>query len=458
MGKKYNFDYIIIGSGPAGSTAALILGKSKVKKIALIEGEAFGGNNLNTRDIPYGVSLGFSHTFHRLSRYPEISNQDLRYNFPTVVAHQEHVVAFMSSHNQELYDKSNIALIQGYANFLDKHTIAVGKKQYTADKFIIATGSRLKTSEISGTDTVEYLTPDNALKLRRLPKFAFIVGGGSTGCEIAEYYAELGAKVLIMERDSRLLPREDAEASAVITDYFASKLGIMVITDANVVAIENDGKYRRVVFNTHGQEKMVRVDCIVLATGSEPNIENLGLENAGVKYKKSGITVGKNFQTSAKNIYAIGDCVNDTESSTERAEYEATVLANNLRARTKNLTNYAGFIRITNTYPRIATVGKNEQDLAKNKVKYKKSVVEFKDLPVSKIERLGYGLVKVLADKNNRILGATIVAPNAELMAEEFSLAIRHRITALEIASTPHVANSWNAAIKLACRRLVKKH
>ena len=77
---------------------------------------------------------------------------------------------------------------------------------------------------------------------------------------------------------------------------------------------------------------------------------------------------------------------------------------------------------------------------------------------MSKIERLGYGLVKVLADKNNRILGATIVAPNAELMAEEFSLAIRHRITALEIASTPHVANSWNAAIKLACRRLVKKH
>ncbi|MBQ6375365.1 NAD(P)/FAD-dependent oxidoreductase [Candidatus Saccharibacteria bacterium] len=457
MNKKYNFDYIIIGSGPAGSTAALILAKSKSKKIALVEGEAFGGNNLNTRDIPYGVSLGFSHTFHRLSRYPEISSHDLRYNFPTVVAHQEHVVAFMSNHNNERYDKSNLTLIQGYANFLDKHTIAVGKKKYTAKTFIIATGSRLKTSEITGTDTVKYLTPNNALKLRRLPKFAFIVGGGSTGCEIAEYYAELGAKVLIMERAPRLLPREDAEASAVITDYFSSKLGVMVITDSKVVAIENDGKYHRVIFNTNGEEKMVRVDCIVLATGSEPDIEGLGLENAGVKYKKSGITVGKNFQTSTKHIYAIGDCINDTDSSTERAEYEATVLAGNLRARTKNLANYNGFIRITDTYPKVAAVGKNEQDLAKHKASYKKSVVEFKDLPVSKLERLNYGFVKVLADKNNRIIGATIVAPNAELMAEEFALAIRHKITALELASTPHVSNSWNAAVKLACRRLIKK-
>ena len=456
MGSKYNFDYIIIGSGPAGSTTALILAKSKSKKIALVEGEAFGGNNLNTRDIPYGVSLSFSHTFHRLERYPEIGGQSIHFNFPTVVAHQEQVVAFMSDHNNERYKKAGITLLEGYANFLDKHTIAIGKKKYTAKDFIIATGARLKTSEIIGSDTVDYLTPDGALKLRRLPKFTFIVGGGSTGCEIAEYYAELGAKVLIMESADRLLPREDAEVSACLTDYFTSKLGIMVITDSRVIAIENDGKYRRVIFKSGDQEKMVRVDCIILATGSEPNLEGLGLENAGVKYKKSGIVVDKLFRTSTKNIYAIGDCVNDTNSSTERAEYEATLLGNNLRSRSKNLANYSGFTRITNTYPRVATVGKNEHDLKKRKLKYRKAIVEFKDLPISKIERLSYGFVKVLADKNNRILGATVVAPNAELIAEEFAIAIRHKVTALELASTPHVSNSWNAAVKLVCRRLVK--
>lgn len=453
---KYDFDYIIIGSGPSGSTLALTLAKSRSKKIALVDAGPFGGNNLHTRDIPYGVSLGFSHTYHRLMNYPEINAGSLHYNFPTVIAHQERVVAFMSEHNAERYKRAGLTLIPGFASFLDQHTIAVGSKRFTASTFIIATGSRLKSSEISGTDIVNYLTPDNALKLRRLPKFAFIVGGGSTGCEIAEYYAELGAKVLIMERSDRLLPREDKEASDIITEYFTSKLGIMVITGSKVVAIENDGKFHRVIFTTGSQEKMVRVDCIVLATGSEPCV-NLGLENAGVKYKNSGILVNKLFQTSAKNIYAIGDCIGSPESSTERAEYEATVLGTNLRTRSKNLVNYNGFTRITNTYPRVATVGLNEQDLLKRDRKYKSATVEFRDLPVSRLERMNYGFVKVLADKTNHIIGATIVAPSAELIAEELAVAIRHRLTALELASTPHVSNSWNAAVKIACRQLVKK-
>lgn len=456
MGTKYNFDYIIIGSGPAGSTAALILARSKSKKIALVDGATFGGNNLNTRDIPYGVSLGFSHTFHRLARYPEINSHDLHYNFPTVVAHQEHVVSFMQNHNAERYKKARLKLIEGDANFLDAHTIAVGDKKYTAARFIIATGARPSVADIVGTNTVKYFTPETALKIRRLPRFAFIVGGGSTGCEIAEYYAELGAKVLIMEEADRLLPREDPEVSETMSEYFA-KLGIMVITGSKVVAIENDGKFRRVIFRAKGQEKMVRVDCIVLATGSEPNLDRLGLENAGVKYKKSGILVNKLFQTSAKNIYALGDCTGVAASSTERAEYEATVLATNLRSRTKNTVNYSGFLRLTDTYPRIAAVGPTEEALKKQGKKYKKVIVDFKDLPVSKLERLNYGFVKVLADKSNHILAATVVAPQADLMAEEFALAIRHHLTALEIASTPHVANGWNAAIKLATRRIVKK-
>lgn len=454
MVKKYDYDYIIIGSGPAGSTAALNLAKSRSKRIALVDGGSFGGANLHTRDIPYGVSLGFSHTYHHLSSYPEVAAHDIHYNFPTVIAHQERIVSYMSHYNSERYKKAGLTLISGYANFLDPHTIAVGSKKYTANTFIIATGAHLKQSEISGTDVVEHLTPDTALKLRRLPKFVFIVGGGSTGCEIAQYYAELGAKVLIMERSPRLLPREDTEVSTAITEYFTTKLGIMVIPDSKVVAIENDGKLRRVIFTSKNQEKMVRVDCIVLATGSEPSLD-LGLENAGVKFKNTGILVSKLFQTSTKHIYAIGDCVGG-ESSTERAEYEATILATNLRTRAKNLVNYNGFIRLTDTYPRIATVGMNEQDLLARDKKCRKVIIDYKDLPVSKIDRMNYGFVKVLADKNNHIIGATVVSPYADLIAEEFALAIRHRLSALELASTPHVANGWNAAVKLACRRLVK--
>ena len=456
MGRKYNFDYIIIGSGPAGSTVALTLAKSKKLKIAIVEGKSFGGSNLNSRDIPYAVSLGFSHTFRKVASFPEIGKQTLRYNFPTIVAHQEYVVKLLGGDDKKVYEDAGITCIEGYAHFLDHHTIAVGKEEFTASKFVIATGAKLKTNEIAGLDTVNYLTPDTAIKVRRLPKLAFIIGGGPTGCEIAEYYAELGAKVIIMERASRLLPREDKEVGETITDYFTNKLGIMVITGSKVVAVAQEGNVRRVIFTTGQAEKMVRVDCIVLATGSEPNTD-LGLENAKVKYKKAGILVNNLFQTSAKNIYAVGDCIVNGDSSTERAKYEGTVLGGNLLNRSKNLTNYSGFIRITDTYPKVATVGMNESDLQKRDKKGKKAIVYIKDLPISKTERMEHGFVKIITDKTNHIIGATIVAPNADLMAEEFALAIRHRLTALEIASTPHIANSWNSAIQATARKIIKK-
>ncbi|MBQ3445295.1 NAD(P)/FAD-dependent oxidoreductase [Candidatus Saccharibacteria bacterium] len=455
MGKKYNYDYIVIGSGPAGGNAALALAKNKKLKIALVEAKAYGGSNLNTRDIPYSVSLGFSHAYAKLSAYPEINSRELRYNFPTVVSHQEYIVSLLGGGSKAIYEEAGITCIDGYAHFLNSHTIAVNDQQITAANFIIATGASLKTSEIAGLDKVNYLTPDTAIKVRRLPKFVFIIGGGPTGCEIAEYFAELGARTLIMEQESRILPREDKEVGALLTDYFTNKLGIMVIPSSKVVAVTESGNVKTVIFNVGGQEKMVNVDCIVLATGSEP-ASDLGLENAGVKFNSKGIVVDKFFHTSAKNIYAIGDCIGG-DSSTERSEYEASVLAVNLLNRAKNPINYSGFIRVVNTYPEVATVGLNEQDLEKRGRKFKKAVVPLKDIPASKTERLAHGFVKIIVDGTGKVVGATIVAPHAALMAEEFSIAIRHHLTALEIASTPHITNSWNYAVKLAAKKLLDK-
>ena len=171
-----------------------------------------------------------------------------------------------------------------------------------------------------------------------MPKAVLVVGGGASGCEIAEYFAELGAKVLIMERSEHLLPREDKEVGDIISEYLTKELGVMVLPNCKVVALEQ-----------------VRVDSIVLATGSQP-IVDYGLENAGIKYKNSGILVNKLFQTSAKNIYAIGDAIGASDTSIERAEYEGTILASNLLHHTKNIVNYSGFARTVNTYPEIAVV------------------------------------------------------------------------------------------------------
>lgn len=455
MSKKYDFDYIIIGSGPAGSAAALTLAKTKKTRVALVEGRFFGGTNLNTRDIPYAVALDLSHTYAKVRSYPEFKNQDLHFNLPTVPTHQFKVVVQSGGDNKKIYEDAGITCIKGLANFLDPHTIAVNEKRFTAGSFILATGSRPKDSEITGTPFIKHLTPETAIKVTRLPKVAAIVGGGATGCEIAEYFAELGTKVIILETAERLLPREDKEVGNVLSDYFAERLGVTVLPSCKVVAIEQDEFSKRVIFRHMGTEKMVRVDCIILATGSQPSLD-YGLENAKVKYTNAGITVNKYFETSTKHIYAIGDCLGG-ESSTDRAYQEGITVANNLVNKVKNSVNYQGFIRTVNTYPEIATVGLNEDDLLKRDHKYRKAIVKLSDLAISKIHNFDYGFIKLLADRNGRILGATIVAPHAELIATEIALTLRHNLTILELASTPHSINSYNYFVKLAAKELLSR-
>ena len=451
MGKKYDFQYIVIGSGPAGSAASIELAKRK-KRVAIIEGRFFGGANLNTRDLPYAVALDFSHTYHKILSYPELGNQDIHFNFPTVSARQLKVVVEAGGNNKQPFEQEGITCIKGFANFLDKHTVAVNGQKYTADFFILATGAKLKVLEIAGTDNVDYLTPESAIKVRRLPKVVAVVGAGASGCEIAEYYAELGAKTLLFDMAEHILPREDIEVGTTLTNYFAQKLGITVLPNCRVVALEEDAISKRIIFRSEDSEKTVRVDTIVLATGSQPNLD-YGLENANVKYRATGIIVDKYFQTSAKNIYAIGDCLGQ-DSSTERARQEGLALANILITKSKTPLNYQGFTKYINTFPEVAVVGLNEYDLAKRDRKYKKCIVDFETLAISHIENFHHGFVKLITDKNNRLIGATVVAPNANLIAAELALAVRHGLTALELASTPHVFNSYSYAIKIAAKGL----
>ena len=456
MGKKYDFNYIIIGGGPAGSSVAYSLATSKKYHICLIEADTFGGSNLCKRDMPYLIGQSFAHDFYHLSQSPEMSSQTLHYNFPTIASHQLAVTNLLSNNGLQQIRDLGVTYVNGYAHFLDNHTVAVNNQEYTSDKFIVATGAKLATDNIIGLDSIKYLTPDTIPKLRRLPKFIFIIGGGPTGCENAEYFAKLGSKVIIMEQASRLLPKEDSEVGETIKNYFVNELGIMVLTNSKVVAVEKDGAAKRVIFKSGSQDKAVRVDCVALATGSTP-CTYCGLENAGVRRnKRDAIIVNKLFQTTAKNIYAIGDCLGSKQSSTERANYEASILADNLVHHSKGFANYDGFIRTVDIYPAFAGIGKTEAYLTRHHAKYKKSIVYLKDLPISTIDGLDHGFVKIISSRRTgRILGASIVAPNAPLIAQELSLAIRHRLKVLEIASAPHVANSYNYAVKLAAKNLI---
>lgn len=455
MSKKYDFQYIVIGSGPAGIAAATTLAKAK-KSVALIEDHFFGGTNLNILDVPYAIALDFSHTFAKFSSFPEVRSHNFSFNMPSLISRELSTIISAGGNDRKPIEESGVVCFNGFANFLDPHTIAVKTKKLTARNFILATGAHLKATEIAGLDTTNFLTPETAIKVRHLPEVVAVVGAGSTGCEIATYYAELGSKVILLDMNERILPREDPEVSTALTDYFTSKLGATVLYSCKVVAIGQDDISQYVIFRYGDAEKMVRVSDIVLATGSEPNVD-FGLDNAKVKFKNSGIVVNKSFETSAKHIYAIGDCIGG-ESSTDIATQQGLTLATSLIQRKNTPINYQGNIRFTNTPIPVATVGLNSYDLARRDRKCRKATISLTDITAGKIDGLTAGFVKLYANSNRYIIGATILAPHADLIAQEIAFAIRHHKTALELASTPHPQNSYTYAIKLAARQLLGKN
>lgn len=477
MGRKFDFKYLVIGSGPAGSAAALALAKAK-KRVGLVEGGPYGGANLNTRDVPYAVAFDFSHTYYKSLHLPEFNFQEFSFGLPSIIAHQMKAkIESSSGNNARAAEAAGLIYINGYANFLDDHTIAVGDRQFTAENFILATGATLNTAGLAGLDTVSYLTPDSALQIHRMPEAVLIVGGGSTGCELAEYYATLGAKTLIAEQASNLLPSEDPEVGTALRTHLIDELGVAVFTSTQVTALAEDSISKYVIFKQDGGEKMVRVDAIVLATGSAPVLGNFGLENTGLKFAKDGtLKTNQYFQTSVKHIFAIGDCALSPakitkpsknaktvpsaanfapHSSTERSAYEGRLLAGNLINKSKSLPNYKGFTRLTDTMPGVACFGPTEAYLRRHHIRCKKAVVELRDTPAGKIFGTRLGFVKLLSDHSGHIIGGIIVANNAASLASEVSLAIRHRVPAIELASTPHPANDFSYAIQLAAQRLV---
>ena len=457
MSKKFDYELIVLGSGPAGSAAALFAAKSGAK-VALVESGKWGGSALNYSDIPSRALFQSSHLYHealRGSRFG-LSSSSLRYNYPTIQNWKLLASRRAGANSKKPFEDAKIACLPGFATFLSPYEIALKDRIVSAPKFIIATGAKLNYGDISGIESATCFTPAEALALSRPPKSVFVVGAGSTGVELANYFAELGSQVVIGELAGRLLPREDEEVGQLLAQYFETSLRIKVLTQSRVVAVSKGTKpgLQKVIFRRGGQEKSVEVSAIVLATGSKP-VTNLSLENSGVTYSDHGIKVDDFLKTSMKHIYAAGDCLGG-ESSLERASYEGALAASNAVGKTKNLRNYEGFIRFTDTFPSVATTGLAEDDCVRKSITCKKAVLPLSSVPAANTTDFRYGFVKLLADPKDKLLGATVVCPFAELVVQEVATAVRHKFTITQLASTPHISSSWSELVHLAARKLAK--
>lgn len=453
MSKRFDYDLAVIGSGDAGGKAALIAAESG-RRVVLIEANKWGGSSLNSTNVPFGALFHASQIYKKAIEGGKfgISSNGLRYNYPTLNNWKNVAMRRAKANSKAEFEENNITCIKGRARFISKKELAVNDEVIRARKYLIATGASVLDTGIKIPENVDYWLPDDALNILRPPRSIFVIGAGSTGCELAQYFATLGTEVIIADIAGRLLPREDEEVGQVMDDVF-NKDKIKVLTQSRVIALEKDGQTKKVIFLRGGQEKSVHVNEVLMCTGSAPNVD-IGLENAGVKFNRSGINVDINMRTSQKHIYAAGDVVGG-HSSTEKAEMEARVAAMHILGKSKAIADYRGIIRVTDTYPEVAQLGETEDDCIRADRKIKKVVVPLDAIMKANTSDTHSGFIKLIAaKKTDKLLGATIMAPNAAVLAQELAFALCYGLTADNVAMVPHVANDWNALIREACERI----
>jgi pyruvate/2-oxoglutarate dehydrogenase complex dihydrolipoamide dehydrogenase (E3) component len=456
MAQKHTFDFdlIVIGSGAGGSAAATIASRAG-KKVAIVEADTFGGESPNWSDVPIKALLHAAHLYDEARHGAKfgLRTSTLGYNYPSIRSWKDLVVSRTgAANNRRYYENQGISAFNGKAHFLSPNEISVNRRHLSAKQFLIATGSDWQTPNIPGIDKVGYVTPRGILESIRPPKTLLVIGGNDVGIEIAQLMAIFGTKVYITEESDRILPDEDSEVGELMEKVLSEQKGITSLTKTKVVSVSKDGLMKRVTFLRGGVEKSIRVDEILVATGKTPNVD-FGLENATVQYTDSGITVNEHLQTNVKHIFAAGDVLG-RDSHTHTAILESRVAAHNIMNSTKAIPDYTATPNVIFTYPAIARVGLSEDECKANKLVIKKSIAPLNMIARSNTSDFRDGFVKIITDKKNVIIGATIVAPHAEEMIAELALAVKHGLTAEDVAETPHAFLSWSEAVKVAASKL----
>ena len=453
MKHRFDYDLAVLGSGDAGGEAALIAAKSGLK-VALIEANKWGGSSLNYSNVPFGALFHATQLFKgaQVGIKFGLSSSNLRYNYPTLNNWKNVALRRAKANSKKEFEDAGITCLHGNGHLLSNTEISVNDETIRAKKILIATGAGMLDTGIKIPTNMEYWLPENVLEILRPPKSIFIIGAGSTGCELAQYFSTLGTQVIIADIAGRLLPREDEEAGQVLDEIF-NKEKIKVLTQSRVIALEKDGMTKKVIFLRGGQEKSIRVDEVLMCTGNAPHID-IGLENAGVKFTRNGIKVDEHMRTSVKNIYAAGDVLGG-HSSTDKAIIEANVAAAQILGRGKAIVDYRGVIRTTNIVPEVAEVGDTEDDLIRHDAKYNKQVLPLNIVQKANTSDDTMGFIKLItAKKSNKILGATIMAPHAGLLIQEIALAIRFDMTTDDLANAPHLSNEWSELVRVACEQV----
>jgi len=396
---SYQFDAIIIGTGPGGEGTAMNLAKSK-KRVAVIEKqESVGGGCTHWGTIP---SKALRHSVSRLIEYnrnPLFNTNEHRnkLTFPDILNHAGNVISKQVNLRTSFYDRNRISLYHGEASFVDQHTIQIKKPDgsvelLTAETIVIATGSRPYHPPQLDFDHSRVYDSDTILKLKHDPRHIIIYGAGVIGCEYASIFRGLGSKVDLINTRDRLLAFMDAEISDALSYHFWNS-GIVIRHNEDFDKIETRDDC--VIVHMQSGKKM-QADCILFANGRTGNTDTLNLQSVGLVADGRGLLkVNENQQTEIDNIYAVGDVIGYpslASAAFDQGRIAADAIVDG-HCSTKLISDLPVGIY---TIPEISSVGKNEQELTLAKIPYEVGRAQFKHLARAQIAGTEVGSLKIL--------------------------------------------------------------
>ncbi|HEY0056345.1 MAG TPA: dihydrolipoyl dehydrogenase [Pedobacter sp.] len=447
-----NYDLIVIGSGPGGYVAAIRASQLGLKT-AIIERESLGGICLNWGCIPTKALLKSAQVFEYINHAADygINVQSGQADFPAVIKRSRGVADGMSKGIQFLMKKNKIDVIMGTAKIkkggkIDVKAADGSTKEYTAKHTILATGARSRELPNLKQDGNKIIGYRQAMNLAEQPKSMIVVGSGAIGIEFAYFYNAMGTKVTVVEFMDRIVPVEDEEISKQL-ERSLKKAGINILTNANVESVDTSGNGCKAQVKTASGTQVLEADIVLSAVGITPNIENLGLEETGVKTERGRVVVDPFYKTNVEGVYAIGDIVGG-QALAHVASAEGIICVEKIAGHHPEPLNYNNIPGCTYSSPEIASVGYTEK--AAKEAGYEVKVGKFPFSASGKASAGGNkdGFVKVIFDaKYGEFLGAHLIGANVTEMIAEVVVARKLETTGMDIVKTVHPHPTMSEAI-----------
>jgi len=451
-----SFDVIFIGGGPAGYVGAIRSAQLGLS-VAVVEREGLGGTCVLWGCIPAKALLEAASYAEKMKKAADfgVTAGAVKLDFGVAMKRSRGVSTQNSKGVEFLFKKNKITWIKGTAKLAGKNAVSVktadGKEEkHDAKKaVVISTGSRVKGLPQIGLELNKktVISSDEALILEKTPKTIVIVGAGAVGCEFADVFSAFGSQVTLVEVMPNILPVEDADCSKEVERAF-KKRKIEVLTGAKISGVKVGKDSVSMTVEAGGEKKELKADVVLVAAGRAPNIEEIGLKEAGVQLTDRGfVKINEMMATSVANIYAIGD-VAGPPMLAHKGEREGIILADVLAGHHAQVLDYSNIPGATYCHPEVASVGLTEQQCKDQKLEYKVGKFPFSANGRARTSGETDGFVKIIRGaKYGEILGAHIVGAHATELIHELVVARTNEYTVEEVELAVHAHPTLSEAI-----------